>query len=191
MLVETKQHARLKRDRRSAVVILSAIAAMLTAVVIWLLLLSDKSPAGTRGQPVYWMLMVPLAFWAIQLASYTPWTLRRLRVAQTAAPILAGLGVGAAAWTGSPALTVTAVGLGVCLAATFTGVLALRGTSVTFCFCGHGLVEQTDRRDRRAHAANPFPRSRRRGTSGRHATDLMLTAKRREELKRSALVTFV
>jgi hypothetical protein len=128
MRIETEQRARLKRDRRCAVVVLGAIAAMLTAVVIWLLVLSDASPAETRGRPVYWVTMVPLAYWAIQLAAYTPWTLRWLRVARTAAPILAALGVGAAVWTGSPVLTVTAVLFGVCLAATCTGALALRGS---------------------------------------------------------------
>jgi hypothetical protein len=127
-LIETEQHARLKRDRRSAVVILSAIAAMLIAVVTWLLLLSHVSAAERHREPVYWVLMLPLAFWAVQLAYYTPWTLRWLRVAQTAAPISTGLGVGWAAWTGAPGQTSIAVLLGICLAATFIGVFALRGS---------------------------------------------------------------
>jgi hypothetical protein len=118
----------LKRDRRCAVVVLAAIAAMLAAAVIWLLLLSDAAPAETRGRPVYWLIMLPLAFWAVQLASYTPWTLRWLRAAQMAAPVLAALGCGAAIWIASPALIAAGVLFGVCLAATVIGTVARRGS---------------------------------------------------------------
>lgn len=69
-----------------------------------------------------------LVYWAIQLPAYTPWALRLLRVAQATAPILAGLGVGWAIWTGSAGQTASVVLFGICLAASLACDVAVRGS---------------------------------------------------------------
>jgi hypothetical protein len=125
---EGEAFGRLKRDRRCAIVVLCAIAAMLCAVVIWLMLLSDDTVIVTRGRPIYWALMAPFAYWAVQLAAYERWAVRWLRTAQVLAPVIGGLGVGAAAWTGSSASLTCAALFAVSLLMTFGGAFAYRGS---------------------------------------------------------------
>jgi hypothetical protein len=120
--------ARLKRDRRSAVVVLCTIMAALFSVVVWILFLSDDTVALTHGNAVYWALMAPFAYWAVQLAAYSPWPLRWFRTAQAAAPIVCCAGLIAAGMIHSPGTAVSAVLCAACALATAVGAFAYHGS---------------------------------------------------------------
>ncbi len=126
--MERESLARLKRDRRSAVVVLCTIAAGLLSVVVWILFLSDDAVSLTRSKAVYWALMAPFAYWAVELAAYSRWPLRWFRTAQATAPIVCGAGWIAAAIIGSPATAVSAALFGACVLATVVGAFAYHGS---------------------------------------------------------------
>lgn len=42
-----------------------------------------------RGNPLYWLMMLPFAWWAVSLASYEPTPVRLLKPAQVLAPLVA------------------------------------------------------------------------------------------------------
>ena len=108
--------------------VLSTIVAVLLTIVNWLLLVSADSVTVTRTKPIYWALLLPFAYWAVQLAAYVPWALRWLGAVRLSAPVVCCLCVVANAWTGAPTMTGSVVLFGLCLGATLSGHYALRGS---------------------------------------------------------------
>ena len=75
---------RLRRDKLSALVTLAVIVAGLASLLAVLGILLHPTRAADRSSPIYWVLMLPFAWWAASLASYTPWAVRTLRPAAIA-----------------------------------------------------------------------------------------------------------
>ncbi len=76
---------RLRRDKRSAVVVLAVIVAGLAALLAVLGICVHPTRTADRSSPLYWALMLPFAWWAASLANYTKWAVRSLRPAAVAA----------------------------------------------------------------------------------------------------------
>jgi len=116
----------LKRDRRAAVVVLSAIAAMLLAAVAVVLVLTGGTQG--RGTALYWLVMLPLAYWATQLAAYAPTALRWLRATTWLAPFLSGAALGLSLRFAPPATAACGVLFAACAVATAISLFAFRGS---------------------------------------------------------------
>jgi hypothetical protein len=122
---------RLKRDRRSAVVVLSAIAAVLVAIVAWFLIaFTNDTVADTRAAPAYWIVMLPFAYWAVQLASYADRPIQWLRPTLYGAPAVAGAALGVAIWNDLSVVKDCAALSAICLVATATGICFFRGSMI-------------------------------------------------------------
>ena len=90
--------ARLRKDARSALAVGCALLASLMALLCILGLLFVGPPSQTRGNPLYWLCLLPFAWWASGLTSYEPRPVRMLRPALALAVVasLASVGVAAA-----------------------------------------------------------------------------------------------
>ncbi|WP_041862786.1 MULTISPECIES: hypothetical protein [Pseudomonadota] len=76
--------ARVRKDARSALAVGSALLASLMAL---LCLLVPGPQAQARGNPLYWLCILPFAWWANGLAAYEPRPVRpALIVAVATAP---------------------------------------------------------------------------------------------------------
>lgn len=71
----------LRRDKRSALVVLVVIVGGLASLLAVLGVLLHAARAADRSSPLYWALMLPFAWWAASLANYAPWAVRVLRPA--------------------------------------------------------------------------------------------------------------
>jgi cytochrome bd-type quinol oxidase subunit 2 len=81
----------LRKDKRSAVVVLATIAAGMASVLALLGILLNASRAADRANPIYWVLLLPFAWWAASLANYAAWAVKTLRPANAAATLISFL----------------------------------------------------------------------------------------------------
>ena len=88
---------RLRKDKRSAFVVLLIIAAGIAAILAFIGVLLGPSRAGDRANPLYWALLLPFAWWAAALANYTAWAVKILRSAAAIAALSVLLSLGIAA----------------------------------------------------------------------------------------------
>ena len=88
---------RLRRDKRSAVaVLLCAAAVMIPPIAVTTFSMGNLDADG-RGNPLYWLVPFPPAWWVRRLVNYEASAVRRIGAAFIIAP-LAGLGVVAWSW---------------------------------------------------------------------------------------------
>ena len=67
---------RLRKDRRSnAAVLLTALAALISAVSMTMVVVPGTHYAA-RGNPLYWLILVPVAWWVNSLAAFEPGAVR-------------------------------------------------------------------------------------------------------------------
>ena len=69
---------RLRRDKASGLAALFAIGACGVTLIGLIELLLPGSQASHRGNPLYWILLLPFGWWGVELVNYTPrtsWTL--------------------------------------------------------------------------------------------------------------------
>ena len=79
---------RLRVDRSSALAVGLILEACIAALLGVLALVVD-APMHGRASPLYWLLMLPFAWWAASLAAYEPGATKGLRPAILLAPTLA------------------------------------------------------------------------------------------------------
>ena len=73
---------RLRVDKRSAVAAsFSAVAAVCTVVNFLMVTIGMASQAESRSDPVYWLVMLRLVWWVVQIGNYEPVVVRWWNVA--------------------------------------------------------------------------------------------------------------
>lgn len=82
---------RLRRDKRLTATGLLAIFAWLVPCVAVNVLMFPGSPSQARGNPIYWLVFAPLAWWATALSGYEPRPVRFLKLALVGALIAAAM----------------------------------------------------------------------------------------------------
>lgn len=92
---------RLRKDVRSSVAVLAIVLAGLAALLSLFWALLEYSRATDRSTPLYWVLLLPFAWWAASVASFTPWALRLVRPAAMVFIVLAAVTVWLALLDGS------------------------------------------------------------------------------------------
>ncbi len=90
---------KLRKDKRSALVVMLVIVAALVAILAAIGILLGSSRNTDRSNPLYWALILPFAWWAASLANYTPWAVNTLRIAAVVATLIALASLAAAAAT--------------------------------------------------------------------------------------------
>lgn len=71
---------RLRVDKRSGIAaLLSAAAAICTALNILMATIGPISQAASRANPAYWLVFLPMAWWVVQLVNYEPLAVRYWR----------------------------------------------------------------------------------------------------------------
>ena len=114
---------KLRRDKRSALVVLLVIAAGIAATLALIGVLLGSSRATDRSNPIYWALLLPFAWWAASLANYTGWAVSTLRPAAIVASLVALLSLGLAAnqglaltpWIVAALIAIPSAGIGALL----------------------------------------------------------------------------
>jgi hypothetical protein len=115
-----ERRRRLRQDRAANIGVLAAFMAALPSALAWMGLLLPLDRAADRGNPVYWLIMLPVVFWTVAAGSFAPWALRLLRPVLLLAPLLAALALAIAFGRGdSP--TPWLVALAVSVAAALIG----------------------------------------------------------------------
>jgi len=126
---DTEYWQRLRKDRRSGVAVLfTAAAAVITAVTLTMVAVPGTQWAA-RASPIYWVILIPVAWWVNGLAAYEPWAVRRLK------PVLATLCVVhaiclALAVVGSRNVMLTVGSFALTIVCAAAGMVALRGSMV-------------------------------------------------------------
>ena len=70
---------RLRKDHRSnAAVLLAGLATMVAAVSMTMVIVPGTH-YGTRANPLYWLILVPVAWWVSSLAAFEPGAVRSWR----------------------------------------------------------------------------------------------------------------
>ncbi|MDZ5650421.1 hypothetical protein [Nitrospirillum sp. BR 11828] len=80
---------RLRKDRLSNAAAIAAVLAMAAALLSWLNVLFTGPLPQTRGNPLYWALMIPCAWWASDLTRFRPGAVIVMRLMFILAPLLA------------------------------------------------------------------------------------------------------
>ncbi len=120
---------RLRKDRRSnAAAICGAIAALAATMTV-ISVTVDGGVAESRANPLYWLLMLPMAWWVTGLTSFEP---RAVRAWKPALATACAVGLMAAALTMRAADNWTAqtVACAVTLIAATASLLLYRGSLV-------------------------------------------------------------
>jgi hypothetical protein len=120
---------RLRKDRRSNAAAIGAAIAALAATMTVISVTVQGGVTESRGNPLYWLLMLPMAWWVNGLTSFEP---RAVRLWKPALAVASGTSVVAAAlamrsagtWTGQT------VACAVTLGATAASLILLRGSLV-------------------------------------------------------------
>ena len=81
--------ARLRKDARSNAATGLAIVAAIVAVVALQPSLFPGAPTRVRLDPLYWLLLLPIAWWGAGLAAFEPGPVRLMRTVTIAAPPIA------------------------------------------------------------------------------------------------------
>ena len=112
----------LRKDKRSALIVLPIITAGVAAILGLIGVLLGPSRSGDRANPMYWALLLPFAWWAESLANYTPWATRHLRSASVVAVVTAIVSLAAASRSGADQ-TPWLIAAGITLGAASAGLL--------------------------------------------------------------------
>ncbi len=119
---------RLRKDRRSNWAVGMAAIASISATVSLTALLVDGSQYQARGNPLYWLLMLPVVWWLSSLGSFEPRAVRWWKPALLTSVAIATLACFMA--VGKPDWGPTAFGLGVTLLSASLSAILLRGSLV-------------------------------------------------------------
>ncbi|TWB43281.1 hypothetical protein [Nitrospirillum pindoramense] len=82
---------RLRKDRLSNAAAIAAVLSMVAALLSWLNVLFTGPLPQTRGNPLYWALMIPCAWWASDLTRFRPGAVIVMRFMFIMAPLLASI----------------------------------------------------------------------------------------------------
>jgi hypothetical protein len=120
---------RLRKDRRSGIAVLfTAVAAVVAAVAVTMVAVPGTQWEA-RTSPIYWIVLIPVAWWVNALAAYESWAVRSWK------PVLAALCIVHAicltlAVIGSRNVMLTAGTFVLTIACAAAGLSALRGSMV-------------------------------------------------------------
>ena len=120
---------RLRRDRRSNVAAVLAILAALAATLSVVALAVPGSHAASRGNPLYWALMLPMAWWGSGLTTFSPRAVRLWKPVLALSVLAAGTSL-LAALRQEADWAIWAVAFGITLAAAAGSLALLRGSLV-------------------------------------------------------------
>jgi hypothetical protein len=113
---------RLRKDRRSGIaVLLTAVAAVVAAVALTMVAIPGTQWEA-RASPIYWVILIPVAWWINGLAAYEPWAVRSWK------PALATLCV------------IHAICLTLAILATQNVMLTAAGFALTMAFAAAALA---------------------------------------------------
>lgn len=118
---------RLRRDRRSNIAALLAILAALAATLSVVALAVPGSHADSRGSPLYWALMLPMAWWGSGLTTFAPRYVRVWKPVLALAVLAAGASL-LLALRREAGWGIWAAAFGVTLAAAAGSLALLRGS---------------------------------------------------------------
>lgn len=118
---------RLCGDRPSTATALLAIASGVAAIVALVVLVVGGSQMQARGNPLYWALLVPFAWWGSSLAYYEPWAVRLLKPSLVGWPLLA-TAVLVMAYRRQESETATAVSLAISVVCSICAASAYRNS---------------------------------------------------------------
>lgn len=90
MIKHDQEHwQRLRKDKRSAFAVMSvSVAAMVTIIGVVALAVPGTQATG-RANPLYWLIMVPAAYWVSSLLGYEPWAVATFRFSLVILPLVA------------------------------------------------------------------------------------------------------
>lgn len=83
--------ARLRKDQPSNWAVGLAIVAVLAAALAILGLAVPGAQAESRANPLYWAILLPMAWWGSGVAAFEPRPVRILAVVTYAAPVVAAI----------------------------------------------------------------------------------------------------
>ncbi len=116
---------RLRKDKASNLAVGGLVIGALATTVSLLALVFPHSDGAmhNRGNPLYWLLMLPFALWGWDLSTFSPHSVRTMRPAMIVLPTLCGIvlimaghdedvlgGFGAGFWVTLAAFLVTVIG---------------------------------------------------------------------------------
>ncbi|MEE3624580.1 hypothetical protein UCD39_11345 [Nitrospirillum sp. BR 11752] len=78
---------RLRRDKASNFSAGAMALSCLFAVVCWIGILVPGNQAHGRASPIYWIFMLPFAWWGGSLMHFTPWSVQVMRLMFWIAPL--------------------------------------------------------------------------------------------------------
>lgn len=78
----------LKRDVPTTVALLAGLASAAMPVLSATFIMVPHGYMVSRGNPLYWLLMLPVAYWAWGIMSFDPWAIRLLAPLLIIAPIM-------------------------------------------------------------------------------------------------------
>jgi len=120
---------RLRKDRRSNFAVLLTVVALVAASVSLTTVVAPGSQYEARINPLYWLILLPVAWWVSSLAAFEPKAVRWWKPVLGIACLVSG-GCLVLAFSAKPDVTIDLVSTGATLLAT-VGALALhRGSLV-------------------------------------------------------------
>ncbi|WP_260597053.1 hypothetical protein [Sphingomonas endolithica] len=120
---------RLRKDRRSGIAgILTAIALVAATVSVSMILVSG-SQYEARANPLYWALMLPMAWWVNGLTAFEPFYVRSWKAVLALACLASGASLAIDIWHDDD-WTVSAVNAAVTVVSAIASMIAYRGSLV-------------------------------------------------------------
>lgn len=77
----------LKRDVPTTVALLAGVAAAAMPVLSTTYIMVPHGYIASRSDPLYWLIMLPVAFWVWGITSFDPWAIRILVPVLILAPV--------------------------------------------------------------------------------------------------------
>ena len=87
MTDKPRQYDYLKRDVPTTVALLAGLAAAAMPVLAATYIMVPHGYVASRGNPLYWLIMLPVVYWAWGIMSFDPWAVRLLAPLLLIAPI--------------------------------------------------------------------------------------------------------
>ncbi|UAJ08643.1 hypothetical protein [Polymorphobacter megasporae] len=84
---KTRPYDYLKRDVPMTVANLAGLAAALMPVLSTTYILVPHGYLASHGNPLYWLIMLPVLYWGLGVTSFDPWAIRLLAPVLIIAPV--------------------------------------------------------------------------------------------------------
>lgn len=91
MTDKSRPYDHLKRDVPTTIALLAAVAASAMPVLSLTFILVPHGYTASRGNPLYWLIMLPVVYWVWAAMAFDPWAIRMIALILVLAPIVDGL----------------------------------------------------------------------------------------------------